>query len=121
MRQCIVWWLIRAAEIPLFKNKKRIRNPRIKPKCKLKSRMFVKPDSTRVFFISGVVISDEVHHLDEDVLAVHQLVVVPLTGVLAHVLLHQIGVALFVEGLAIMMLSEQLEIFYFWWFETCCN
>ena len=83
--------------------------------------MFVKPDSTRVFFISGVVISDEVHHLDEDVLAVHQLVVVPLAGVLAHVLLHQIGVALFVEGLAIMMLSEKLEIFYFWWFETCCN
>jgi len=58
--------------------------------------LFFIPDSTRVFFVSGVVISDEVHHLDEDVLAVHQLVVVPLAGVLAHMLLHQIGVALLV-------------------------
>ena len=44
-----------------------------------------------VLLAARVIVADPVHHLEEDVLAVHQLVVIPL-GPVVHVLIHEVRV-----------------------------
>ena len=65
-------------------------------------------DLAVVLLAARVIVPDPVHHFQKDVLAVHQLVVVPL-GPVVHVLVHEVRVGLDVGDLQVQVVLELLE------------
>ncbi len=61
-----------------------------------------------VLLTARIVVADPVHHLQEDVFAVHQLVVVPL-GPVVHVLVHEVRVRLNVGDLQVQVVLQLFE------------
>ena len=68
-------------------------------------------DPSGVFFIACVIIPNPVHHLDKDILAVHQLVVIPL-GAVVQVLLHEVRVGVNVGDLKVQVVLQIFELLH---------
>ena len=68
-------------------------------------------DPSCVFFVASVVIPNPVHHLDKDVLAVHQLSVIPFSSIIK-ILFHQVSIGGNVGNLQVEVVFQILQAFH---------
>ena len=65
------------------------------------------PDLPTVFIIVDFIVSDPVHHLYKDILAVHQLVVIPFSPVVK-IFLHKVRIGMNVGNFKIQVIFQLL-------------
>lgn len=72
--------------------------------------MSCESDSSCIFLIAGIIISDPIHHLYEDILTIHQLVIIPF-GSIIKILLHKICIGLNIGDFKIQVHFELFQVF----------